>query len=234
MHFLSLGWALTLVRCCCSSIAWYFPGLLFRVSVAVGCLFWWQRQEIQSLFCHVFSESEECTQCAVVDQMQLLTRSLLASFDSTAITRCICSCPVAESNSCQSTSRRARASAHKTVHLPVISRGWVRFHSQPSVNQTAASLRRTAWKMRHGATFRLSDLSFLYHDFNLKEPHFPTSIIKYNLASFCKRFSSPGKLSLGSAALHYATYNPRRTLQHLYNHSCIKIHKESQCSHIQI
>lgn len=155
-------------------------------------------------------------------------------FDSTAITRCICSCPVAESNSCQSTSRRARASAHKTVHLPVISRGWVRFHSQPSVNQTAASLRRTAWKMRRDATFRLSDLSFLYHDFNLKEPRFPTSIIKYNLASFCKRFSSPGKLSLGSAALRYATYNPRRTLQHLYNHSCIKIHKESQCSHIQI
>lgn len=109
------------MRCCCSSIAWYFPGLLFRVSVAVGCLFWWQRQEIQSLFCHVFSESEEYTQCAVVDQMQLPTRSLLASFDSTAITRCICSCPVAESNSCQSTSRRARASAHKTVHLPVIS-----------------------------------------------------------------------------------------------------------------
>lgn len=138
MHFLSLGWALTLVRCCCSSIAWYFPGLLFRVSVAVGCLFWWQRQEIQSLFCHVFSESEEYTQCAVVDRVQLPTRSLLASFDSTAITRCICSCPVAESNSCQSTSRRARASAHKTVHLPVIARGWVRFHSQPSVKQTAA------------------------------------------------------------------------------------------------
>lgn len=75
---------------------------------------------------------------AGVDQMQLLTRSLLASFDSTAITRCICSCPVAESNSCQSTSRRARASAHKTVRLLVMSRGWVWFHSQPSVNQTAA------------------------------------------------------------------------------------------------